>query len=251
MGILGGTVAYKLLRRINPGGTKDRCDGSAYTGKSKLEVLFGPQIWQEVAGKVVIDFGCGSGNEALEMAAHGAKKVIGIDIRESMLERARQAAERANLAHLCEFTSETHERADVIFSIDSFEHFDDPAAILRVMRRLLKADGRAIIEFGPPWYHPFGGHLFSVLPWAHVIFSEKSLIRWRADFKTDGASRFHEIEGGLNQMTIRRFKRLIRHSDFQISHFETVPVRRAQFLLNPLTQEFFTATVRCHLTPRS
>jgi SAM-dependent methyltransferase len=250
MGIIGGTVAYKLLRKINPGGAKDYCDGSAYAGSSKLEVLFGAKIWQEIAGKVVIDFGCGSGREAIEMAARGAKKVIGIDIRESHLQQARQAAQQAGLSHICQFTTETGERADVIFSIDSFEHFDDPAAILQMMRRLVRKDGKAIIEFGPPWYHPLGGHLFSVVPWAHLIFSEESLIRWRRDFKADGATRFHEIEGGLNQMTIRRFKKLVEQSDFQFAHFETVPIRKAHFLLNPLTQEFFTAIVRCRLLPR-
>jgi hypothetical protein len=54
-----------------------------------------------------------------------------------------------------------------------------------------------------------GGHLFSVFPWAHLIFSEQALIRWRSDFKSDGATRFSEVAGGLNQMTIRRFERLI------------------------------------------
>jgi SAM-dependent methyltransferase len=251
MGVLGGAVAYRLLRMINPGGVKDRCDGSAYAGNSKLEVLFGKTIWQEIVGKVVIDFGCGSGGEALEMAARGARKVIGIDIRESNLQQARQAAERAKLSHICQFATETREPADLIFSIDSFEHFEQPAAILQLMRKLIKKDGKAIIEFGPPWYHPLGGHLFSVLPWAHLIFSEKSLIRWRADFKSDGATRFHEIEGGLNQMTIRRFKRLVEQSDFRFAHFEMVPIRKAHFLLNPLTEEFFTAIVRCHLVPKA
>jgi hypothetical protein len=155
------------------------------------------------------------------------------------------------VAHLCEFTSQTEARADVIFSIDSFEHFSDPAAILQLMRGLVKDDGKAIIEFGPPWYHPLGGHIFSVLPWAHLLFSEKCLLRWRADFKTDGATRFTEIEGGLNQMTVRRFRKLVEASDFQFTHFETVPIRKAQFLLNPLTEELFTAIVRCQLAPRN
>jgi 2-polyprenyl-3-methyl-5-hydroxy-6-metoxy-1,4-benzoquinol methylase len=251
MGIIGGALGYKLLRRINPGGAKDYCDGSAYANASKLEVLFTKEIWREIADKVVIDFGCGAGSEAIEMATRGAKKVIGIDIRESLLERARRAAEQAGVAHLCEFTSQTDTKADVLFSIDSFEHFQDPAAILKVMRGLVKDDGKAIIEFGPPWYHPLGGHIFSVLPWAHLIFSEKSLLRWRSDFKTDGAKRFTEIEGGLNQMTVRRFKRLVGQSDFQFAHFEAVPIRKAQFLLNPFTEEFFTAIVRCRLVPRN
>jgi hypothetical protein len=58
------------------------------------------------------------------------------------------------------------------------------------MRRMIKPDGCVIAAFGPTWFHPLGGHLFSVFPWAHLIFTERALIRWRSDFKTDGATRF-------------------------------------------------------------
>jgi hypothetical protein len=68
------------------------------------------------------------------------------------------------------------------------------------------------ISFGPTWHHPYGGHLFSVFPWAHLIFSEKALTRWRSDLRDDGATRFGEVAGGLNQMTIRRFEELVADS---------------------------------------
>jgi ubiquinone/menaquinone biosynthesis C-methylase UbiE len=187
MGILGGALGYKLLRKISANGETGYCDGSAYRERSKLEVLFGPAIWRELEGKTVIDFGCGAGAEAIEIAQRGAAKVIGIDIRETMLSEARQAAREAGVSDRCLFMNGTDEKADVVLSIDSFEHFDDPAGILSLMERLVKDDGVAIIEFGPPWYHPLGGHLFSVFPWAHLIFTEKTLIRWRSDFKADGA----------------------------------------------------------------
>ncbi len=98
-------------------------------------------------------------------------------------------------------------KAEVIVSLDSFEHFGDPAGVLAVMHDLLKPGGVIIATFGPTWYHPLGGHLFSVFPWAHLLFSEQALIRWRADIRSDGATRFGEVEGGLNQMTIARFER--------------------------------------------
>ncbi len=52
------------------------------------------------------------------------------------------------------------------------------------MNTLLQPAGEVLVSFGPTWYHPLGGHLFSVFPWAHLIFSEKALIRWRSTFKT-------------------------------------------------------------------
>ena len=250
MGLIGGTLGYRLLRSISQDGETGYCDGSAYQGRSKLEVLFGSRIWKEFEEKVVIDFGCGSGVEAVEIAQHGARKVIGLEKREHLLTQAADRARRAGVADRCIFATETNELADVILSIDSFEHFDDPAGILRIMRTLVKDEGVAVVEFGPPWYHPLGGHLFSVFPWAHLLFTEDSLIRWRSDFKSDGATRFSEIEGGLNQMTIRRFRQLVQESEFEFKSFEATPIRRAGLLCNPLTQEFFTAIVRCRLIPR-
>jgi SAM-dependent methyltransferase len=250
MGIIGGSVAYHLLRRISVDGETGYCDGSAYEGVSKLETLLGKKIWAETKDKVVIDFGCGDGEDAVEVAARGAKRVIGVDIRERALANARQRAEAREVSDRCVFTTQTDEKADVILSLDAFEHFDDPAEILRIMRRLLKDNGCIIAAFGPTWYHPLGGHLFSPFPFAHLIFTEKSLIRWRSDFKTDGATRFREAEGGLNQMTIRNFESIVAESDFKFAEFEPVPIRKLKPIANRLTREFTTAIVRCKLVPR-
>ncbi len=247
MGIVGGPIGYRLLRSISSDGETSYLDGSAYKSRSKTEVLFGEGIWDELAGKVVIDFGCGTGAETVEIARRGAARVIGLDIRERVLDQARVAARKAGVEDRCVFTTNTDERADIVLSMDSFEHFDDPAGILVLLERLVKDDGKVLIEFGPPWYHPLGGHLFSVFPWAHLIFSEEALIRWRSDFRSDGAKRFCEIDGGLNQMTLRRFKQIVAESPFEFATFEAVPIRRARLFSNFLTREFLTSIVRCRL----
>ena len=222
----------------------------AYEGRSKLEAIFGPGVWADVAGKVVMEFGCADGAEAIAMAKHGAARVIGIDERESVLEIARRAAAARGVADRCLFSTRSDEKADLIFSMDWFEHYGDVEGILKQMRRALKDDGRVHVSFGPPWYHPLGGHLFSIFPWAHLAFTESALIRWRSDFKSDGATRFGEVEGGLNQMTIRRFERILAGSDFRVERFETPPIRKLRLLHNRLTREFFTSHVRCTLVPR-
>jgi SAM-dependent methyltransferase len=250
MGIIGGSIAYNFLRRISADGETGYCDGSAYEGLSKIETLLGQRIWGDTKDKVVIDFGCGDGEDAVEVAARGAKKAIGIDIREHALANARNTAAARGVGERCIFTTATDEKADVILSIDAFEHFDDPGKILRIMRRLLKDDGCVVAAFGPTWYHPLGGHLFSVFPWAHLLFTEASLIRWRSDFKTDGATRFCEAEGGLNQITIGRFRSIVAESDFKFAEFQPIPIRKLKIFANLLTREFTTAIVRCKLVPR-
>jgi SAM-dependent methyltransferase len=242
-------IQIKILKTISPGGATG-CNGSAYIGKSKLAVLMGDNFFEEIAGKVVIDFGCGDGADAVEMALKGAKRVIGIDIREEALQAARQKALHAGVQNVCSFTTSTEEPADVVVSMDAFEHFADPAEILRKMDALLHAAGEVLVSFGPIWYHPLGGHLFSIFPWAHLIFTEKALISWRSTFKLDGATRFSEVAGGLNQMTIARFENLVAGSPLQFARLELVPIRKLQRFHNRLTREFTTAIVRCRLVKR-
>src|SRR5699024_6100582 len=181
--------------------------------------------------KTIIDFGCGDGLEAVALARRVPDcRDIGLDIQPKMLDRARSRARTLGVADRCRFAQSTEERAAVIVSIDAFEHFGNPGAILRMMSDRLKPDGEVMVSFGPTWLHPFGGHLFSFFPWAHLIFSERALIRWRAQCRSDGAQRFSEVEGGLNQILISDFERLVEQSPFALAWLETVSTRPWSFL---------------------
>lgn len=252
---IGGSLGYRILRYLgHPESDNGACSGNAYAGRSKLETLFGTAFWSAIRDRTVLDFGCGGGQEVIEMAAHGAQRAIGLDIRARVLAEAERAAVAAGVADRCTFTTRADEPVDVVVSVDAFEHIERPDEALRTMRGLLREGGRVFIVFGPPWRHPLGGHLFSVFPWAHLLFSERALIRWRSDFKTDGATRFGEVEGGLNQMTIARFERLIAASPFTVERFEAVPIRRLKGLSRVLPgtwgREYITSIVRCTLRTR-
>lgn len=153
----------RILHRIAPR-VPDRPGGCPVEGNSHLSALMGDDFFPRLAGKVVVDFGCGEGADAVEMALRGAARVIGIDIREDVLLAARQLALRKGVADTCLFASSCDELADIVVSVDAFEHFADPAGILRVMSALLRPAGEVFVSFGPTWYHPLGGHLFSVFP---------------------------------------------------------------------------------------
>ncbi len=156
-GIIGGRLGYQLLRWI--AGTRQPrpwCNGHAYAHRHKLEVLFGPSVWAECAGKTVIDYGCGEGRDAIELARRGARRVIGVDVRTAMLETANEHAAIAGVADRCSFLARpsSSDAADVMLSVDAFEHFEDPSAVLRHMRGLLRPDGVLLAAFGPPWLSP-------------------------------------------------------------------------------------------------
>jgi SAM-dependent methyltransferase len=200
----------------------------------------------------VLDFGCGYGRECLEMAAAGARRVVGLDIRESVLARARRLAEESGLAGVRSFTRDPStigpDSVDVVTSFDAFEHFADPAGVLDRTYDLLRPGGLALVTFGPPWYHPKGGHLFSAFPWAHPVFSEEALVRWRPDVKRDGARRFREVEGGLNGMTIGRFVSPAASSRLSLDVLEAVPIRPLRPLHCRATRELTTSIVRARLS---
>ena len=250
MGVIGGTLGYRVLKRICPGGETGYLDGTAYAHKSKLAVLFGESFFDEIRGRTVIDFGCGTGGQSVEMAQRGARHVIGVDINKTYLATARRHADAAGVGDRCTFLTTSDERADIIVSLDSFEHFADPARILRVMDSCLAPGGRVIASFGPTWYHPLGGHIFSVFPWAHLVFTEKALLRWRKSFRPRQRA-VRVTDCGLNKLTIRRFRRIVEESAFQCAHFEARPIRGLRLLTLPLLREFGTAVVRCTLVRKA
>jgi 2-polyprenyl-3-methyl-5-hydroxy-6-metoxy-1,4-benzoquinol methylase len=135
------SVQYELLRRIRPT-DPPYLAASAYEGRSKLDALFGHVIG-DISGQTVVDFGCGDGLEAVDLARRGAKKVYGIDTNAACLEMARWQANHAGVAHAIELSGEAPAglSADLAISVDSFEHYSDPAAILRLLYGLLRPGG--------------------------------------------------------------------------------------------------------------
>lgn len=242
--LIRGLLAERILSRYRFSGH----DGNYYEGKSKLEACLGKEVWSKLAGKRVLDFGCGEGTEVIEIASKGvAESVCGVDIVQRSLDRAEQRAKGAGLFEPGMFRREPPSGAfDVVISLDAFEHYPDPLSILKTMYDLVVPGGSVLVSFGPPWYHPWGSHLV-IFPWAHLVFTERSLMEWRAKFKTDGAKRFNEVEGGLNQMTIGRFVKLVRASGWHLGKLELIPIRGVGFLHNRLWREFMTSSVRAEL----
>lgn len=205
----------------------------------------------------VMDFGCGYGRTVLEIAKLGPRQVLGLDVRDSVLHEARKLVENEKLSNvrfvnaLTDDVKELYGKVDIIVSIDAFEHYGDPAEVLDVMDKYLGRDGRVYISFGPPWWHPYGAHLqFMIrLPWPHVMFTERVLMAARSLYKTDGAVKFEEVEGGLNRMSVRKFEQLIHNSVFRIMTLQLIPIRRTKFLHTycPGGRELFTSIIKASL----
>jgi 2-polyprenyl-3-methyl-5-hydroxy-6-metoxy-1,4-benzoquinol methylase len=252
LGFIGGAFGVRILTYLSPNGENNVLDGSAYRNKSKLEVLFGQDFFDQIRGKTVIDFGCGVGDESIEMVGRGAAHVTGVDIRRKFIDEAEARACSEGLSDRLAFRSSVDTPADVIVSLDGFEHYDDPAGVLETMAAWLKPGGKVLVSFGCTWYHPYGGHLFALFPWAHLLFTERAMLTWRKQSHPEQHARTVK-ECGLNKMTIRRFEQLVAQSPFTFARYETRPIRQAQrlHLWNHATREFFTSIVQATLVLRA
>ncbi len=225
---------------------------STYRSQGRFEELLEkfPGLSAEVfRGKRVIDFGSGEGHLAFDLGAH-AGRVVGLEFRDAFVERASAQAERLGLNNVDFMNSvevqPEHHRADFIISVDSFEHFDDPAAIHATCARLLKPDGRMLVTFGPAWLHPKGHHLGFLcrVPWFHLFFSERTIMNVRSLYRDNGARRFADVSGGLNHMTLRRFRRFVAGSPFEFEVLHLIPIRGFGPLVRvPLLREMFISVI--------
>jgi len=199
-----------------------------------------PDLEAQVSGKRVLDFGCGHGNQARELAVRYHARVTGLDTNPHTLqvaqERNGQWVKFVGDLSLCE-------RYDVVISQNAMEHYPDPAAILADMARLTAKNGVILITFGPPWYAPYGSHMhfFCRIPWLNILFPERAVMSVRARYKHDGAKRYTECESGLNMMSLAKFERLVKASGLRIVRRHYTGVKGLNVLTRiPLLRELVT-----------
>jgi phosphoethanolamine N-methyltransferase len=114
----------------------------------------GPEAVREIvkgldlAGKSVLDIGCGLGGVDMILAREYGAKVIGLDVEQALIDRARDRVARAGLsdqveARLCQPGPLPFESAsiDVVFGKDSWIHIEDKHALFAEAFRVLKPGG--------------------------------------------------------------------------------------------------------------
>ena len=106
---------------------------------------------EPIAGKTVLDIGCGSGRYAVEFAKRGAARVVGVDYAPGMLALAREYAAASGVASRCEFvpgdftTQVINQRFDLAIAIGVFDYQDKPVEFMRKM--VGHCSGRIIATF--------------------------------------------------------------------------------------------------------
>jgi SAM-dependent methyltransferase len=197
--------------------------------------LFSKYKGLELAGKSVLEIGCGTGGRTAWMATQNPTRVVGIDINAEEIALASQLCAKLypDLAPRVEYIASQENCApdlglfDYVLLVDSMEHVVSPPAILRLACRYVKPGGYCY--FGTMgWFHYSGSHT-GLLPFVNVFFSDETIlnvIRWQVSQPDYRPSRFDSdppIERWrgiydlrdrpgehLNKLTIHQMKRLMR-----------------------------------------
>lgn len=104
-----------------------------------------------LAGKQVLDVGCGGGILSEGMAALGAE-VTGIDLSEKALSVARlhlfESGRKVDyqLVSAEQHAAENAERYDVVTCMEMLEHVPDPASTIAACAKLVKPDGHVFLS---------------------------------------------------------------------------------------------------------
>ncbi len=165
-------------------------------------------------GESIVDFGCGTGDLAAEIARCGAE-VLGVDISPEMVERARRKYPHLNFSQANGMSWKAEQPYDAVFSNAALHWMKDPEAAIASMISGLKPGGRLIAEFGGhrnvaaiieateqslrehgredafvmPWYFPTVGEYSSLL--------EKAGLEVRSAFLFDRPTVLQEGEEGM------------------------------------------------------
>jgi cyclopropane fatty-acyl-phospholipid synthase-like methyltransferase len=177
-----------------------------------------------LAGRDILDFGCGEGTTALALALrHAASRVVGIDISSPDIDRCAGLAQAQlgltalppNLALEPVEPGALHDAAarfDVIYSWSVFEHVEQ-ALIPRtfdLLASVLRPGGSLFIQIAPLFYSEDGSHLMAWVPepWGHLanqhsVYMGKLRQACGSDAEFDALRSMYET---LNRLTADQLK---------------------------------------------
>ena len=208
-------------------------------------VDFFETVFVDLGGKTVADVGCGDGIIDLGIA-HKARpaRLVGFDTRPTdrdLLARLdREEGGGGGLPESLEFVTceRNHLPADDasfdhVYSWSAFEHIQDPLAVIREIRRILRPGGLLMIQVWPFYHSEHGSHLWEWFPrgFAQFLHEPEELeatVRANPGPDPEWAEAVLWAYRHLNQITLDDLQRSL-----QLGGFRTVRVHPMTGALQP------------------
>ncbi|OGF82208.1 hypothetical protein A3B18_02720 [Candidatus Giovannonibacteria bacterium RIFCSPLOWO2_01_FULL_46_13] len=204
----------KIYNKIYKKGEKKHFSSLMFSGDkvppAKQEVL-GEVSWE---GKTVLDAGCGTGELAYLIAKEGAKKVFGIDYSKEAIDIAKKTYRHPHLSYENTDLKKMKGKFDVVVSLGTLEHLDNPFEALKKLAGLLAPRGSFIITC-PNWTNPRGYILMTLwfLFRAKITLADLHYLtpiefeEWAKKLKMTLSWRTVEQEWGHGDKMIRDFEK--------------------------------------------
>jgi len=107
------------------------------------------------AGARILDAGCGSGRNMVELARHGS--VTGVELSDASVELARERDSGEVLEGSVMDMPIDDDTFDLVVSLDVIEHLDDDVGALRELRRVTRPGGALLVTV-PAYQWLWSGH---------------------------------------------------------------------------------------------
>jgi SAM-dependent methyltransferase len=205
----------------------------------------------QLVGKSICEIGCGEAGVLAAIKDRGAANVVGIDIRQEAIDRARVIFDGLKLKGdfaLHNITDQDtppawREAFDLVILRDVIEHLDETENSLKHVMEFVKPGGHLYIVF-PPYYSPFGAHQHLLKTfWGNVPFIQllpdamfkPMTSKARHEIDIEEVSRLRDIK-----LTIEDFRRASENVGLEI-------IREELFFLRPVFKmKFGLPTVKAN-----
>lgn len=190
-----------------------------------------------LAGRDILEIGCGRGGFCVFAALNGADRVVGIDLNQKLIDSCQKnvGTHYPQLQDKIEFYPHAlshleHEKFVFVFSKNVFEHVDDLPDLLQQIKCRLKQNGRVYASFGPLWTSPFGDHRrfhrklaktsgYScpqfIFPWSHLIISKSRFVRIINYLSQNDT--IDSTYSGINKLSYSEYLSILKNSGFSIT----------------------------------
>lgn len=163
----------------------------------------------------ILEVSCGNGRAASALVK-GAKNVYATDIVDVLLPEVKKSGVCFSIGDVCGQLPYENNSFDLVYSINSFEHYEHPDVALREIIRVTRPGGILFFTFSPLYYSAWGLHASRRLgmPFPQILFSEAVIQRFVNEKQEeiaesfDAASDRSKIGPYVNGCSIQQYRQI-------------------------------------------